>query len=346
VKSSYSHEGEEEMKRIIFIILAVVAVVITLVGIASSAFYSFGSPAATEAPMFARDLGYGAGGGEPSVMEMPAAEAPAPEFDSSVSSTVDVYNSPAQPAQERLVIQNADLAIVVKDPKARMAEITALANEFGGFVVSSNLYQSFTPTGKEVPEASIVIRVPSERLDEALTRIKEEAMDIQYENRSGQDVTNLYVDLQAQLKAKQAAEAKLLEIMDQATRAEDVLAIYLQVQTVQTEIEQLKGQIKYYEESAALSAISVRLIAEESTQPLSVGPWKPEGAAKEAIEDLIFFFQNFVEFLIRFVLFTLPALVLIAIPLYLIYLAGRAAYRRVRRARTNVAEVRSDEVKK
>jgi hypothetical protein len=226
-----------------------------------------------------------------------------------------------------------------------MAEINALANEFGGFVVSSNLYQS-TSFGKEVPEATIVIRVPTERLDEALARIKEGAVEVQYENRSGQDVTREYVDLQARLKAKQAAEAKLLEIMDQATRAEDVLSIYLQVQSVQTEIEQLTAQIKYLEESAALSAISVRLIAEEGTQPIEIGPWTPEGAAKEAIQDLIFFVQNFVEFLIRFVLLTLPALLLIAIPLYLVYLVGRAAYRRIRRSRVEVEEVRSEEGKK
>ena len=191
-----------------------------------------------------------------------------------------------------------------------------------------------------------MIRVPSERLDEALASIKEGAVDIDYENRSGQDVTNIYVDLQAQLTAKEAAEAKLLEIMDQATRAEDVLAIYLQVQQVQTEIEQLKGQIKYYEESAAMSSINVRLIAEEGTQPIEIGPWTPEGAAKEAIQDLIFFVQNFVDFLIRFVLLTLPAMILIAIPLFLVYLVGRAAYRRFRRSRGEVVDVKSEEVKK
>jgi hypothetical protein len=183
-------------------------------------------------------------------------------------------------------------------------------------------------------------------LDEALAKIKEGAVDIDYENRSGEDVTNIYVDLQAQLTAKQAAEQKLLEIMDQATRAEDVLAIYLQVQAVQTEIERLKGQIQYYEEAAALSAISVRLIAEESTQPIEIGPWKPEGAAKEAIQDLVFFFQNFVDFLIRFVLLTLPALLLIAIPLYLVYLGGRAVYRRTRRSKVDVEEVKSEDLKK
>ena len=327
------------MKRALFIILAVIAVFLIL-GIAFTSLVTQRSPSVDVA---SREFGFG-GGGAPDVGVAPEMQAPA--LDPSVASNVDAYNPGTVQTQERLVIENADLAIVVKDPKARMAEINALASEFGGYVVSSNLYQSFTSFGKEVPEATIVIRVPAERLDEALTRIKEDAVDIDYENRSGQDVTNIYVDLQAQLTAKQAAEAKLLEIMDQATRAEDVLAIYLQVQQVQTAIEQLKGQIKYYEESAAMSSISVRLIAEEGTQPIQIGPWTPEGAAKDAIQDLIRFVQNFVDFLIRFVLLTLPALILIAIPLLLVYLAGRAAYRRVRRSRVGVEEVKSEEVKK
>ena len=326
------------MKRPLFIILAVITVFLVL-GFATSLITQRSS-----SPLLSRDFGYG--GGAPAT-EAPAAEAPAPAVDFYAPGAEDASNSGTNvQTQERLVIENADLAIVVKDPKRRMAEINALANEMGGYVVSSNLFQSFTSFGKEVPEATIVIRVPSGRLDEALTRIKEGAIDINYENRTGQDITNIYVDLQSQLKAKQAAEAKLLEIMDQATRAEDVLAIYLQVQQVQTEIEMLKGQIQYYDESVATSAISVRLIAEEGTQPIEIGPWTPSGAAREAIQDLILFVQDFVEVLIRFVLLTLPALVLIAIPLFLVYLAGRAVYRRVRRSRVEVEEVRSEEMKK
>ena len=328
------------MKRILFIILTVVTVFL-IIGISFTRFGMMGGGMPVESS--SRDFAYGSGGGSPQ-MEVPAAEAPA--FDPSLTSEQDAFNSGTVQTQERLVIENADLAIVVKDPKARMAEINALANEFGGYVVSSNLYQSFTSFGKEVPEATIVIRVPAERLDEALTRIKENIVDIDYENRSGQDVTNIYVDLQAQLKAKQAAETKLLEIMEQATRAEDVLAIYLQVQQVQTQIEQLKGQIQYYEESAAMSSISVRLIAEEGTQPIEIGPWTPEGAAKEAIQDLIFFVQNFIELLIRFALLTLPALILIAIPLLLVYFIGRAVYRRTRRSRVEMEDVKSEDVKK
>jgi len=326
------------MRRPIIIILSVIGIFLLL---GTSLMYMFGPKSANTFSTVSRDLG-GFGGGAPEAGVAPVAEQPALEA-SGYDQSQDAFNKAAQ-VQERLVIENADLAIVVTDPRAHMQQISDLAKEFGGFVVSSNLYQSFTALGKEVPEASIVIRVPSERLDEALARIKEGAVDIDFENRTGQDVTSQYVDLQSQLTAKQSAEEKLLEIMDQATRAEDVLAIYLQVQIVQTEIEQLKGQIKYLEESADLSAISVRLIAEEGTQPIEVGPWKPEGAAKDAIQDLIFFVQNFVDFLIRFVLYNLPALILIGIPLYLVFLAGRALFRRVRKPTERVE--RTEEVKK
>lgn len=332
------------MKRTFIIILSVVAVFLVL-GFGMSALMGpkIGNTFSTISNELPGGPIYGmGGGGAPEMSAAPAMEAPmsADAVSSDIARSAELYSTGdrAVAVQERLVIENADLAIVVKDPKARMSELSKLANEFGGYVVSSNMYQTYTSTGKEVPEATIVIRVDSKRLDEALKKIKEGAVDIQYENRSGQDVTSAYVDLQSQLKAKQAAEKKLLEILDKAEKAEDVLAIYLQVQTVQTEIEQLKGQIKYYEESAALSSVSVRLIAEEGTQPIEIGPWKPAGAAKDAVEDLVRFVQNFTEFLIRFVIFTLPSLILIAIPLFLVYLAGRAVFRRFNRSKVVVEE--------
>jgi len=335
------------MKRPFLIIISVV-VVFLLLGTAVTSMFSRGGASPTVVFNGNRSLGFGGGGGgsasdavgmAPPATAAPAAiEAPAPQeaFGTSASNI-------APATQERLVIQNADLAIVVKDPKARMAEISKLATDLGGYVVSSNLYETYGSSGKQVPEATIVVRMPAAKLDDALTQIKEGVVEVQSENRSGQDVTNIYVDLQSQLKAKEAADKKLLEIMDQATKSEDVLAIYMQIQSVETEIEQLKGQIKYYEESAALSAVSVRLIAEEGTQPIQVGPWKPAGAAKEAVQDLINFTQRFSEFLIRFVIFTLPALILIAIPLTLVFLAGRAVYRRFRKPSVvEEKEVKSD----
>ena len=324
------------MKRPMIIILSVVAVFAVLgTAVVSLLRPAYGETFSTVSQSL--DGGYG-GGGAPAEPALYDASAPFPASE-------EVKNTVVAQGQERLVIKNADLAIVVKDPATRMKEISDLAVEMGGFVVSSNLYQSYYgPNSIEVPEATITIRVPSERLDEALKKIKEGSSDVQYENISGQDVTSQYVDLQSQLKAKQAAEKKLLEILNGADKTEDVLAVYTQLQIIQSEIEVLKGQIKYYKESADLSAVSVRLIAEETVQPVEIGGWKLQGTANDAIQDLIYFTQGFTQFLIRLVLSVLPAMILIAIPIYGAFIGGRAIFRRFGKSKVKVEE--KEEVKK
>ncbi|PWH18653.1 MAG: hypothetical protein DDG60_00015 [Anaerolineae bacterium] len=231
--------------------------------------------------------------------------------------------------QERKVIENAELAIVVADPKARSAEIAQLARELGGFVVSSKIYERTMPSGASVPEANITIRVPAASLDEALARIKADVVEVRWENRSGQDVTNEYVDLQSRLKARQAAEAQLLKMMEQAQNAEDALAIFNQLIEIQSEIEVLKGQIKYYDESIATSAITVQLIAEESIQPIQIGGWRPQGEVRDALQALVRFLQGFVNFIIWLVIFIIPAGAVIITMLALLWRLLRWFWRKV-----------------
>jgi hypothetical protein len=231
---------------------------------------------------------------------------------------------------ERIVIQNADLSVVVSDVEARMKEIQAMAEEMGGFVVASNLYQTYTNNSVLVPEATITIRVPAENLDEALETIKTDVVEVRNETRSGQDVTAEYVDLKSRLKNYEAAERELSELLENATSTEDVINIFNQLAYYREQIEITKGQIQYYEEAAALSAISVRLIAEATIQPIEIAGWQPQGVARDAIQDLIYFWQGFVDFLIRFTIYTLPVWLTLGIPLYLIFLGGRALLRKMR----------------
>lgn len=261
-------------------------------------------------------------------------------------SSTDSSGGNASAAQvQRLVIQNADLAVVVSDVELRMKEIQEMAAEMGGFVVSSNLYKGYTSDYTPVPEATLTIRVPAERLDEALEFIKKDAVEVQNENRSGTDVTAEYVDLKSRLKTYEAAEKELTELMENSQNAEEVVNIFNQLMYYREQIELVKGQIKYYEEAAALSAISIRLIAEETIKPIEIGGWEPQGVARDAIQDLIRFWQNFVDFLIYFFLNTLPVLLTIAIPFYLFFLAARWVFRKLRGNKKKVEPQNTEEKK-
>ena len=240
------------------------------------------------------------------------------------------------PAANRLVIQTAQLSIVVKDVNARVQAIQDMAKAMGGFIVSVNVAQTYASDGTQVPQAQVVIRVPQEKLDEALNQVKQNTVDVQNETRTGTDVTDQYVDLQSRLTAKQAAEDQLLKIMQNATKTQDVLDVYSQLQQVESDIEVLKGQIKYTEQSASLSAITVNVIAEATVKPLQVGGWKPQGVARNALQSLIFFWQGFINFLISLVLYILPVLLTIGIPLYLAFLLLRWILRKTRKPRAAV----------
>jgi len=223
----------------------------------------------------------------------------------------------------RLVVQTAELTIVVADVKMRVSDLEQLAQTMGGYVVSVNIGQTYSPDGTQEPDAQIVFRVPAAQLEAALDQVKKGAVDVQDETRTGQDITSQYVDLQSRLTAKEAAADQLTKIMENATRTQDVLDVYQQLQQVDSDIEVLKGQIQYDQEAAQLSAITVHVVAEETIKPVQVGGWKPQGTARDAIQNLIYFWQAFVNFLIIFFLLILPVLITLAIPLFILYLILR-----------------------
>lgn len=234
---------------------------------------------------------------------------------------------------ERMVIENANLSLVVTEPHARAAEIGELAKSLGGFVVSTNLYETNLPNGGKAPQGDMVIRIPSEKLDEALAAIKEGAVEVRAENRSGQDVTQEYTDLESRLRNLEATEKQLTRIMEQAEKTEDVMSVFTQLSQVREQIEIIKGQMKYYEQSVALSSVSIQLLAEETVRPLEIGPWKPEGEARDAAQSLINFLQDFASLIIWLVILYIPAglliLALIFTLIFVVWKVGGWLWRRM-----------------
>ena len=219
---------------------------------------------------------------------------------------------------ERMIIKNASLDIVVSDPAQTMDEIAQLAESLDGYVVSSRLYQRYLDGGGTAPQANITVRVPAESLDDALKAIEDEAGTVENKIITSDDITQDYTDLASQLRNLEAAEAQLTEIMDAATDTDEVLNVYNQLVRVREQIEIIKGRMRYYEQSVALSKIEVSIIADEAVQPLQIGGWQPAGVAKDAIETMIRTLQFIADAGIWFVLCVLPVGLLIGLPLYFV----------------------------
>ena len=222
---------------------------------------------------------------EPAIFAADAEEgmmmASAPQIDAGVEF------SAGEIPETRLVVRNANLVLVVSDPAKSVEDIGRMAEQMDGFIVSSNVHQTTFEGGIQADQASITIRVPSDRMKDAIKQIKEGATEVRSENTSGQDVTQEYTDLNSRLRNLEATEEELLEIMGSTRDADDVLRVFEHLQQVREQIEITTGRIQYYKESARLSAISVELLPDEAARPLQIGRWQPEGTAKAAVEALI-----------------------------------------------------------
>ncbi len=272
----------------------------------------------------------------PSVLPAQPQSAPVAEtVRSSVSGEKSAYSlDQTATSTDRLVIKNASLSMAVDDPLKSMDNISHLADALGGFVVTADMYQQSLSNGVKVPQVSMTIRVPADKLDEALTTIKKETTQpVISENQSSQDVTAEYTDLNSRLTNLQAAEKQLQEIMVSATKTEDVLAVYSQLVSVREQIEVIKGQMQYYEQSAALSSISIQLFANAAVQPITIAGWQPSGVAKQALQSLINTLQNLANFGIRAAILYIPTLLIIFVPIALIIWGIVALIRRSRKPR-------------
>jgi len=240
----------------------------------------------------------------------------------SADSGTTLVSSEAQgETTERLVVKRAEMRISVADPAEAMRTVVQWAESMQGYVVNSNQWNS-TSDGQTYINASVMVRVPAERLDEMMQKVRDLAADpktgVLSETVTGEDVTAEYVDSQARLRNLKAAEAQLVELLDQAPDLEYTLDIFRELTEIRSQIEVLEGRIKYLEESAALSALSVEFVAEASLQPLQIGPWKPAGVAKEAIQTLVKVAQDVGTALIKFVIIWVPFLLPIGLIVYFV----------------------------
>lgn len=237
---------------------------------------------------------------------------------------------------ERLIVRSGSLTIEVLDTKQALESISKIAVQLGGFVVQSNTWQETYYQSNTLPYGSITIRVAAENFDQAIEAIQANTPDpeknVLSKVISGEDITSEYIDSTSRLSSLEATRTKLYEIMDTAATAEETLTVYKEISDIESQIEVLKGQIKYMEESAALSSISAEVHPIVPAKEVEVKEWSFTNIFNNAVQNLIDTAQNLGEWLIIFAVSVLPFLLIIFVPLFFII---RAIVRKSHKSKQN-----------
>ena len=261
-------------------------------------------------------------------MPVPSSEGRAPA-DSSVADYGESGDS------QRMIIYTTDLILVVEDTAGTIDAIKSLVTSYEGYLSNSRSWYEGPPE-KEQLHARLTVRVPAESLDQVMAQLKGLAVKVKAENMSGQDVTEEYSDLSAQLTNLEATEvelrALLTEVRENRGKADEILQVHARLTEIRGQIEQLKGRIQYLERSTAMARIDIELMPKEAPVDIIEDEWQITRTLRTAARALVNGLQGLADVLIYLVILS-PIWI---IPVGIIWLL-RKLWRK-RRARRAVAK--------
>lgn len=227
------------------------------------------------------------------------------------------------------LILNANLTLETQDFDKASADIEKMAADAGGYLESSSLSGD---AGSQ--HASYVLRIPQEKF-EAFYEQLGSSVHVVYSSRSSEDVTEQYTDIETRLATLTTKHERLLALLDQADKMEDIISLENALADCEYEIDSLTGSKRHYDDLVGFSTFYVDL---EEVQTLTA---TPEGsgfgaqlaqAAKTGTRGLV----DAVRALIVGVVMFWPVILLAA--------AGGSAIAVLRRRRRKVREAEQTEI--
>ena len=169
------------------------------------------------------------------------------------TSVADSFGSNSQGADTK-IIRTADITLEVQNVTSAAATAEAIGTGAGGYVSTTTIGADYS--GR--PYGSVIIRIPAAQFESTLSGVQALGT-VKSVSTQGQDVTEEYVDVQAQITAYESQIAQYNLIMKNATKVEDVLAVQQQIDSVQTSLDRVNGRMKYLNSQVDYSTISVFL---------------------------------------------------------------------------------------
>ncbi len=266
----------------------------------------------------------------PAQPPMPFAPTPAPAATAPASGNREALDSsvPSVATTDRMIVYNVQVSLEVQDTEKAVDQITAIVSQFKGYIAAANMSRGSTG----LMRGTLTVRIPAESLDAAQKQIEATGLKVLSRNRSSNDVTDQYTDLNARLTNLQAAENELRLMLDQVRekggKADDILAIYNQLTQIRGQIEQIKGQMSVLEKTTAFATMTIDLTPHEEVQVVEPEGFSPDTTARQALRALVQALQGLATLAIWVILFLLPAFIVLILPLAIIALIVRAILRR------------------
>ncbi|MBM7555841.1 DUF4349 domain-containing protein [Halanaerobacter jeridensis] len=194
------------------------------------------------------------------------------------------YGSPepsgksALKAEEYQAQETIERKIITKKLESIPEQVKTIIKTYDGYLANSNQWQS------DRKYYRYNIKIPQENFQTAISEL-EKLGAVNNKQISSRDITKEYIDLQSRLKNFKAQEERYLELLNQAKNVKDMLTIEKELNRVRRKIEQIQGQLNYYNNKINFSTINITFT--EPKPVINNNSWGIFNSLKQAIQEFV-----------------------------------------------------------
>jgi hypothetical protein len=204
------------------------------------------------------------------VPQAKAAEAEMPAKETGSAGQVMSYATESIPAEtppsalaNRRLIRNATVELEVVSFDDALQKITALANQERGYVATTSSEKQ--ANGKL--RGQVIVKVWPENLDRFLQEIRGLG-ELKNQTLGTEDITKAYFDTDARLKNARVMEQRLIDMLKTKTgKVSDLLQVEKELARVREEIENVQGQLKYWDSQVQFATVTISLAEKDMEEP-------------------------------------------------------------------------------
>ena len=257
--------------------------------------------------------------------------APGASLASGVSSSAPVNTDP-----NRKIVYTVYLELETRDFDTVADQVYSICAEFGGYVESSYVSgSSLNNSGRSYRSASFTLRVPVQNLDQTVGKFEGE-FNVVSSNRSSEDITSSYYDVDARLKSLTEEENRLLEMLEDADELQYMIQIEDKLSEIRYQIENYYSRLQRMDSSVNYSTLNISVSEVHNynvvTHPISFG----ERIKSAFVDSWSGFAVGVQDFCVWFVE-SIPALLVWAVIIIIIVIIIRAIIKRSRKKKMRAA---------
>ncbi|MFL2105537.1 DUF4349 domain-containing protein [Desemzia sp. FAM 23991] len=214
------------------------------------------------------------------------------------------------------VITTIDMTYETLEYQNAVTQLKEIVEKYQSYIESSNettntINGYSNRSEADLRQGNFSIRIPSEAVTDFLADLDGNLGTKVSEQIGNQDATKQYQDTQTRIEVLQRKEDRLLELLDQATAIEDILAIENNLSETVAEREILQSQNNTIDDLVEYSTLYLTILERSriSNQPGSTMPfWE---RAKEAIVDSAYTFYYWLQDTAIWLIYVLPYLIIL-----------------------------------